>query len=218
MDYNCYFKQSKNKIKNKFEEGGKVSTNVAGYTLEEYQNLSNEAMMDKEPLSLEEVKRRVFDINEDAYDYEKEIEQTESVDELADFLYEEGLATGDNTYNQSWWGGVRQYLLLNNDGDKADLDYPSILFMSRHRGGDVRGNYEKYEAFELDSYGYEQLPWLMGMLTYEVEIGDKMARFDTEDAEGYDLYVVESDFDEFEADDSTNLDEVEEKLGVDMYL
>ena len=190
------------------------------FNLEEYQDLSNEEMIGESLMGLEEVKAKVFAYNEEAYDYEDEINEIEDVDDLAEFLYESGLAQIGNTYNQSWWGGVRLYATLNNNGDNFDLDYPTILFMSRHRGGDVRGNYEKYEAFDIEEYGYEQIPFLSATssrLTYEVKDGDKKAVFETEDMDGYELYVVESDFVDFDEGDSTNMDEVGEKLGVELY-
>ncbi len=208
-----------------YAEGGnvaKVKTMVYSqsgeFNLEEYQDLSNEDMMGESLMGLEEVKAKVFAYNEEAYDYEDEINEIEDVDDLAEFLYDSGLAQRDNTYNQSWWGGVRLYAILNNDGDNFDLDYPTILFMSRHRGGDVRGNYEKYEAFDIEQYGYEQIPFMSATrLTYEVTDGNKKAVFETEDMEGYELYVVESDFVDFNEGDSTNMDEVGEKLGVELY-
>lgn len=209
----------------RFANGGSVAgvkkmvySQSGEYNLEEYQDLSNEDMMGESPMGLEEVKAKVFEYNDEAYDYEDEINKIEDVDDLAEFLYDSGLAQRDNTYNQSWWGGVRLYAILNNNGDNFDLDYPTILFMSRHRGGDVRGNYEKYEAFDIEQYGYEQIPFLSATrLTYEVKDGDKKAVFDTEDMEGYELFVVESDFEDFDEGDSTNIDEVEDKLGVELY-
>jgi hypothetical protein len=210
---------------NLYAKGGnvaKVKTMVYSqsgeFNLEEYQDLSNEDMMGESPMGIEEVKAKVFAYNEEAYDYEDEINEIEDVDDLAELLYDSGLAQRYNTYNKSWWGGVRLYAILNNNGDNFDLDYPTILFMSRHRGGDVRGNYEKYEAFDIEQYGYEQIPFMSATrLTYEVTDGDKKAVFETEDMEGYELYVVESDFVDFDEGDSTNMDEVGEKLGVELY-
>tara|TARA_R110000765_G_scaffold116446_3_gene209600 strand:+ start:9804 stop:12176 length:2373 start_codon:yes stop_codon:yes gene_type:complete len=208
-----------------FADGGSVAevkkmvySQSGEFNLEEYQDLSNEDMMGESPMGLEEVKAKVFAYNEEAYDYEDEINKIEDVDDLSEFLYDSGLAQRDNTYNQSWWGGVRLYAILNNNGDNFDLDYPTILFMSRHRGGDVRGNYEKYEAFDIEEYGYEQIPFFSATrLTYEVKDGNKKAIFDTEDMEGFELYVVESNFDDYDEGDSTNMDEVEDKLGVELY-
>jgi len=208
-----------------FADGGSVAevkkmvySQSGEFNLEEYQDLSNEDMMGESPMGLEEVKAKVFAYNEEAYDYEDEINEIEDVDDLSEFLYDSGLAQRDNTYNQSWWGGVRLYAILNNNGDNFDLDYPTILFMSRHRGGDVRGNYEKYEAFDIEEYGYEQIPFFSATrLTYEVKDGNKKAIFDTEDMEGFELYVVESNFDDYDEGDSTNMDEVEDKLGVELY-
>ena len=225
VDYNLEFAGEEKFGEEEFAKGGSVAgvkkmvySQSGEYNLEEYQDLSNEDMMGESPMGIEEVKAKVFNYNEEAYDYEDEINEIEDVDDLAEFLYESGLAQIDNTYNQSWWGGVRLYAILNNNGDNFDLDYPTILFMSRHRGGDVRGNYEKYEAFDIEQYGYEQIPFMSATrLTYEVTDGDKKAVFETEDMEGYELYVVESDFVDFDEGDSTNMDEVGEKLGVELY-
>lgn len=207
-----------------FAKGGdipKVETIVYSpmgeMSLDEYRDLSNEDMMGESKMDIDEVKAKVFIDNEEAYDYEDEIRKIDDVDELADFLYENGLAQADNTYNYSWWGGERQFYILNNNGSNFDLDYPTILFLSKHRDGDVRGNYEKFEAFRI-IYGYEEIPFMSGSrLTFIVTDGDKKAVFSTDDMEGYELYVEESNFDDYDEGDSTNLDEVEEKLGISLY-
>jgi hypothetical protein len=208
-----------------FAKGGSVArvktivySPMGEVSLDEYRNLSNEDMMGKSMMNIDEVKDRLFSYNDEAYDYEDEIRKIDNVDELADFLYENNLAQVDNTYNQSWWGGVRMFSILNNNGDNYDSDYPTIIFLSKHRGGDVRGNYEKFEAFDIGQYGYEEIPFVFATtLTYEVRDGDKKAVFGTQDMEGYELYVVESDFVDFDEGDSTNVYEVEQKLGISLY-
>lgn len=209
------------------EKGGKMekvkvisevySSNGNTYNIDEYRKLSNEELIGKKQLSLTEAKNLLFKINEDAIDYEDEINELESVDELGDFVYENDLGTIENTYNYSWWGGTRQYIMVHNDGDRYDADYETMVFMSYHRGGDVRGNYEKYEAFEIDGYAYEEFPIFSDRLTYTIQKDGKSITADTEDMEGYNLYIQQSDFDEFEEDDTTNLDELGEKLGFEAY-
>ena len=193
------------------------SSNGNTYTLEEYQKLSNEELMDRKPLDLSVAKAKLFEYNEEAYDYEDEIMDIKDVDELADFVYENDLGSIENTYNSSWWGGVRLYILVHNDGNKVDFDEPTMVFMSFHRGGDVRGNYEKYEAFDMQGYFYEEFPIFVDRMTVTVEKDGKSLTGATEDMEGYDLYIQQSDFDEFEEDDSTNLDELGDKLGFEGY-
>ena len=173
------------------------------YNLIDYQSLSNEALLDKDPLSLEKAKELLYLYNEDAEIYRDEIEECSEVDELADLVYENNLGTIENTYNFSWWGGVRQYIIVHNWGNKLDLDDPTMIFMSRQTGGgDVRGGYEKYEAFDYDKgYVYEDFAIISDRLTYEITTDDgKEAKFDTEDMEGYSLYVVEDETGTFEAE------------------
>ena len=187
------------------------------YTLDEYQKLSNKDLMGFAPTSLDEAKNKLFEINDEAIEYEEDIQDIKSVDELADFVYENGLGNIENTYNYSWWGGTRQYIIVNNWDEKFDADYPTMVFLSYHRGGDVRGNYEKYEAFYIDGYFFEDFPIMSDRMTVIVEKDGKSMTADTEDMEGYDLYINESDFDEFEEGDNTNLDEIGEKLGFEAY-
>ena len=228
-----YFDQLKNVFEEatgmylSFQKGGKTddvvvkqevnSSNGNTYTLEEYQNLSNEDLLDTKPLALSVAKAKLFEYNEEAEDYRDEINEIESVDELADFVYENNLGSLENTYNASWWGGVRLYILVHNDGNKIDYDYPTMLFMAFHRGGDVRGNYEKYEAFDMQGYFYEEFPIFADIMTVTVEKDGKSLTAETEDMEGYTLYIRQSDFDEFEEDDSTNFDELGDNLGFEAY-
>ena len=193
------------------------SDNGNNYSLEEYRELSNKVLMDKEPLTLEEAKEKLYEYNENAEDYTEEIEECKSVDELGDLIYEEDLGKIENTYNYSWWGGVRQFIVVHNDGDKFDADYSTLIFVSKHRGGDVRGNYEKYEAFDFDDgYIFEDFPIYADRLTYEVtDDNGKTARFSTEDMEGYDLYVDLDKTGKFKEDDSTNTEKVQEAYGLD---
>jgi hypothetical protein len=194
-----------------------VNGNNGSWTLEEYQNLPNKDWMGKEPLSLERTIEKVFELNDEAMDYEDEIREAEDVDALGEILKDNDLVEGFNTYNNSWWGGTRQYYILKNWDDKLDLDYETIVFLSFHRGGDVRGNYEKFEAFEIDAYGYEDFPVYSDRLSYVITKGDKSATFDTEDDEGYSLYTIEDDFGKFEVDDSTDTDKVSEEFNVSLY-
>jgi hypothetical protein len=194
-----------------------VNGNNGSWTLEEYQDLPNKDWMGKEPLSLERTIEKVFELNDEAMDYEDEIREAEDVDALGEILKDNDLVEGFNTYNNSWWGGTRQYYILKNWDDKLDLDYETIVFLSFHRGGDVRGNYEKFEAFEIDAYGYEDFPVYSDRLSYVITKGDKSATFDTEDDEGYSLYTIEDDFGKFEVDDSTDTDKVSEEFNVSLY-
>ena len=187
------------------------------YTLDEYQKLPNEKLMDRKPLAISVAKAKLFEYNDEAFDYEDEIMDIKDVDELADFVRENNLGTAYNSYNDSWWGGVRLYVLVHNDGDKVDSDYDTLIFMSYHRGGDVRGNYEKYEAFDMQGYLMEEFPIFADRMTVTVEKGGKSITAETEDMEGYDLYINESDFDEFQEGDNTNLDDLGDELGFEAY-
>jgi len=190
------------------------------YDLIDYQSLSNEALLDKDPLTLEQAKELLYLYNEDAEIYRDEIEECSEVDELADLVYENNLGTIENTYNFSWWGGVRQYIIVHNNGSNFDFDDPTMIFMSRQTGGgDVRGGYEKYEAFDYnDGYMFEDFAITRDRLTYIITTDDgKQATFDTEDDEGYSLYVVEDETGTFEADDTTDVDEVAKAFEIDSY-
>lgn len=180
--------------------------------LEEYYKLSNEEWMDAKPLSLEDTINKVMEINEEAESLEYGMRELKDVNELGDFLYDNDLVEVHNTYNDSWWGGTRQFMVLKNDEDKVDFDYPTIVFISYHRGGDVRGNYEKYEAFELEEYGYDSLPYFSDRLTYHIETDKGKITLDTEDNEGYYLMVVEDETGTLEVDDSTTYEDLGEKI------
>ncbi len=193
------------------------SQNGNTYTLDEYQKLPNEKLMDRKPLAISVAKAKLFEYNDEAFDYEDEIMDIKDVDELADFVRENNLGTAYNTYNDSWWGGVRLYVLVHNDGDKVDYDNDTLIFMSYHRGGDVRGNYEKYEAFDMQGYLYEEFPIFADRMTVIVKKDGKSIIADSEDMEGYDLYINESDFDKFEEGDNTNLDDLGDELGFEAY-
>ena len=106
------------------------------YEVEDYQKLDNESILGKQAMSLERTKEKVLELNEDAFKYEQEIEEIESVDKLADFLYENDLTEIFNTSNDSWWGGTRLYMVLKNFGNSIDYESETVLFMSFHRGGE----------------------------------------------------------------------------------
>jgi len=216
-DRNENYMMAKGGDTSEYEVKSVVNGNNGSWTLEEYQNLPNKDWMGKEPLSLERTIEKVFELNDEAMDYEDEIREAEDVDALGEILKDNDLVEGFNTYNNSWWGGTRQYYILKNWDDKLDLDYETIVFLSFHRGGDVRGNYEKFEAFEIDAYGYEDFPVYSDRLSYVITKGDKSATFDTEDEEGYSLYTIEDDFGKFEVDDSTDIDKVSEEFNVSLY-
>ena len=193
------------------------SQNGNAYTLDEYQKLPNEELMDRRTLGISVAKAKLFEYNDIALDFEDEIMDIKDVDELADFVRENNLGTAYNTVNESWWGGVRLYVLVHNDGDKVDSDYDTLIFMSYHRGGDVRGNYEKYEAFDMQGYLNEEFPIFADRMTVIVEKDGKSITAETEDTEGYDLYITQSDFDNFKEDDNTNLDDLGDELGFEAY-
>jgi hypothetical protein len=185
------------------------------YEVEDYQDLDNESILGKQAMSLERTKEKVLELNEDAFEYEQEIEEIESVDKLADFLYENDLTEIFNTYNDSWWGGTRLYMVLKNFGNSIDYDSETVLFMAFHRGGDVRGNYEEYEAFTIDDYFYEEFPVLIDKKYIEIT-DDKGNKFlaESDDLEGYNYYVREDEIGEYEEGDTVNTEEIEETYEV----
>ena len=88
--------------------------------------------------------------------------------------------------------------------------------MRKHKGGDVRGNYEPYQAFYVDDL-YEIFLYTH-RLTYYINTDDgKEAIFDTIDMEGYELDVEDDETGIFESRDTTNIDEIQEKFDVDIY-
>tara|TARA_R100000988_G_scaffold63941_1_gene32164 strand:+ start:2707 stop:3333 length:627 start_codon:yes stop_codon:yes gene_type:complete len=185
------------------------------YEVEDYQDLDNESILGKQAMSLERTKEKVLELNEDAFEYEQEIEEIESVDKLADFLYENDLTEIFNTYNDSWWGGTRQYMVLKNFGNSIDYESETVLFMSFHRGGDARGNYEEYEAFTIDDYFYEEFPVLIDKKYIEIT-DDKGNKFvaESDDLEGYYYYVQEDEIGKYEEGDTVNTDQIEESYEV----
>ena len=196
------------------------SYNGGSYSMEEYEKLSNEEWMGEKPLSLEATKDRIFNLilDEISTDDREKIQDAQNMDDLVEVLDEAGLLTRDNTYNYSWWGGTFEIGMLNNWDEKVDLDYPTILFLSKHRGGDVRGNYESFEAFGLDDYGHEQFPLYMDRQVVHITSPDgKTLIADTEDMEGYTLMVVEDEIGDMEEGDTTNLDELGDIFGFDAW-
>ena len=85
-----------------------------GLELSEYENAPNSTLLDSFALSLQNTKEYLQEIIPYYVDYFDEIEGAESIQELAEIIYEEGLGQADNTYNYNWWGGVREYLIVYN--------------------------------------------------------------------------------------------------------
>ena len=185
------------------------------YEVEDYQDLDNESILGKQAMSLERTKEKVLELNEDAFEYEQEIEEIESVDKLADFLYEKDLTEMFNTYNDSWWGGTRLYMVLKNFGYSIDYESETVLFMAFHKGGDVRGNYEEYEAFKIDGYFFDEFPVLLDKKYIEIT-DDKGNKFlaESDDLEGYNYYVREDEIGEYEEGDTVNTEQIEETYEV----
>ena len=221
-----YLKKEQKKQKQNYAKGGsvgkvKVEIVANGMPIKEYQNQSVEELMEEKPLSLAKTKERIFNLNEDAIDYKDEIKEAKDIDELVEVLDENDLIVRDNTYNQSWWGGTYEYAYLKNGGatnNGLDLDYETIMFISKHIGVDVRAGYTSFEAFDIPNYGYESIPFFMHRQTIILTAtnGKKLIA-DTEDMEGYELYVVEDNIGDMDEGDSTNLEDLGELYGFEAY-
>ena len=157
-------------------------------------------------ISLERAKELVFQLSDEAYDYDDEINNAEDLYELQDVLDNLKYYQRDNTYNSSWWGGVVDFGVLTEDGEGYAT---GLVLLRMHRGGDPRGNYYDMKAFELDSF-IEGFPPYLSRLTYYIKTDEGDLTLDTEDMEGYSLLVVEDETGTFEQDDYVKIDEVED--------
>jgi hypothetical protein len=177
---------------------------------------TSEDWLDKEPLSVEEAKDVAIEILEATgnYDVIDEVSQAKTIQEIDYALMDTKDYRQDNTYNYSWWGGVINFGYLPEDGDGWSR---AIVIIRQHAGGDPRGNYYDYEAYELDTF-FEDFPVFNSNLTYQITSPDgKTSVFDTQDMEGYTLEVREDEIFDMEEGDTITLDDLEEKFGVDAY-
>ena len=143
------------------------------------------------------------------YEYEIEIEEAKDFFELQDALEESPEYKRDNSYNQSWWGGVIDFGVL------AEGDFDRALCLVRfHIGGDVRGNYTDIKAFEMDSY-LEDFPMYRDRLTYIIKTDKGTIILDSDDWEGYSFNVAEDETGTFEDGDFIKLDELEDYFDTD---
>tara|TARA_R110002124_G_scaffold212856_2_gene378931 strand:+ start:9688 stop:11475 length:1788 start_codon:yes stop_codon:yes gene_type:complete len=193
-----------------------VSRNTDGSSWE-YENYpayndkgTGEEWLNKKQISLEDAKALVFQISEEAYDYEDEINEAKDIEELQDALLELKEYQQDNTYNSSWWGGVIDFGVLTDDSAYGE----ALMILRMHRGGDPRGNYNEYEMFQLDSWA-EDVPMYADILNYYIETEKGDIVLDSDDFEGYNLRVVSDETGTFEEDDYVSLDEIEEKFDLD---
>ena len=211
------------------KEGGEVGENKLDkivmhydgrdWELEKYptyvDNGDSDDWLGQQELSLEEAKRVAFELGGDeAYDYMDEINEAKDISELQDALSDLKYFQRDNTYNSSWWGGVVDFGVLTEDGEGYG---EGLVILRMHRGGDPRGNYYDYAVYKLDNY-IEEFPPYFARLTYQVTDKDgNTATFDTEDMEGYRLYVVDDEIHGKEEGDYITIDELEEEYGVYPY-
>lgn len=209
-----------------FEDGGGVDGKIAvkkidkvvqhydGKTWEldkypAYIGGSAKEWLGKYPIDLEDAKALVFELAADeAYDYEEEINNAESIQDLMDVIYDFKNFQRDNTYNQSWWGGVVDWGSLTENGDAYDR---ALVFVKMHEGGDVRGNYSELKAFELDDLA-EDFPPYFARLTYYIDTPQGTLTLDTENMEGYTLVVNEDETGTYEEGDYVTLDELSESF------
>ena len=213
----------------KFADGGEVGDyklekivmhyDGRDWMLDEYpsfiDNGDSDDWLGMSEISLERAKELAFELGGDeAIDEMEEINEAETIEELQDAISDLKYYQRDNTYNQSWWGGVIDYGVLTEDGEGYGT---GLLILRMHKGGDPRGNYYDYAVYELDSF-IEEFPPYYSRLTYEVTDKDgNYAFFETEDMEGYRLYVNLDNITDLEEGDSITIDELEEKFGVDVY-
>jgi hypothetical protein len=163
-------------------------------------------------ISLERAKELAFELGGDeAYDIEDEINSATDLDELQDALSELKYFQRDNTYNQSWWGGVVDFGVLTEDGEGYGK---GLILLRMHGGGDPRGNYYDMKAFELDSF-IEDFPPYFSRLTYTISTDEGDLMLDTDDMEGYSMNVVSDETGTFEDGDYINLDDVESAFDMD---
>lgn len=171
---------------------------------------SGEELLEGKSISLERAKQLAFEITENAYDYADEIEDADNLQDLEYALSDLKEYQRDNTYNVSWWGGVIDFGVLTDDSSYGK----ALVILRMHRGGDPRGNYSDYEAFELDSYA-EEFPTYAHNLTYEIETEDGTITLDADDFEGYSLRVVSDETETYEEDDYVSLDDIENDFDLD---
>jgi len=148
------------------------------------------------------------------FEFDIDIEEAKDFFELQDVLDESPEYQRDNSYNQSWWGGVIDFgVLVEGDYDRA------LCLVRFHIRGDVRGNYTEIKAFEMDSY-LEEFPMWRDRLTYQIETDKGRITLDSDDWEGYSFTVIEDETGTFEEEDYINLGDLEEKFdtdNVDLY-
>ena len=161
------------------------------------------------PLVLEDAKALVFELAPDeAYDYEDEINNAEDIDDLKSVISDFKYFQSDNTYNQSWWGGVVDWSSLTESGDAYER---ALVFVNMHNGGDPRGNYSETQAFEVETL-FEDYPPYASRLTYYIMTFKGTLVLDTDDMEGYTLVVNEDETGTYEEGDYVTLDELEDNF------
>jgi len=135
-----------------------------------------------------------------------------TVEDIEEAVRESDVGTRDNTYNWGYWGPVLVFHIL---GPAVDEPYSEgVIIVSRHLGGDVRGNYAAPRAFKLETYA-EEVPW------YDVTLGIRITTdqgniwVDSSDIEGYEFYVSEDETGTWEEGDTITSNDLESELDWD---
>ena len=103
------------------------------------------------------------------------------IDDIVDAIEDHRKIKGDNSYNYS------APFVFDFKYVKTDDPYDEQLYFVReHRGGDVRGNYGQYMAFQLDSV--EEHP-LYGRISVYLETDKGDVTLDSESIQGYNYEV-----------------------------
>lgn len=124
------------------------------------------------------------------------------IDDIVDAIEDHRKIKGDNSYNYSA-PFVFDYKYVQTD-DPYD---EQLYFVREHRGGDVRGNYGQYMAFQLDSV--EEHP-LYGRISVYLETDKGDVTLDSESIEGYNYEVINDETGTFEEYENVNADDIEE--------
>jgi len=135
-----------------------------------------------------------------------------TVEDIEQALIEANVGIRDNTYNWAYWGPVLVFQLI---GPAAEEPYSEgVIIVSRHLGGDVRGNYAAPRAFKLKTYA-EEVPWYDVTLGIRIETDQGNLWVDSSDVEGYEFYVSEDETGIWEEGDTITSNDLESGLDWD---
>jgi hypothetical protein len=184
-----------------------------GMDYDDFQQASAEEVMGKEALEEFEVLAKLQELGISMEGFRMDEETT--VSDIVEFLNGDDVGRWDNTYNWGWWGPTMNFGEVTGPDSPSDPYEPGILFCRMHRGGDVRGNYGPWYAFDMDSFGESDAPWYRYFLTVNIETNRGSISLMSSDTEGYRFSVSNDETGAFKDEgDSEELttDEIEDRL------